>query len=339
MGSPLSTGSAHSRAFAGLSLAATLLGSLTSLLMLWLLVKTKRWNGHVLLITTMTVFQTIYDISFYTAVVDVHNAYVTVPSNVAQIVGGMGGSLISNAIAGIAFFVIWRRRSFPIFACYPYILAVVLLAAAADATMFLLSVLYRRLEYLADYSVLGFYYYARLVSICLNFVLALLTAWQIRRTRSGKAADLLSHSERTMNQLALRLFYYPLVQAVSRSGAAWYEMQYGYDFDRSRGYDFSPAHTSNWAFAAQCTMALSMPAASVGYLCIFLVMQPTAYDRFRDLLRCRTTKEVQDDSAHLLASLGASADEDEDSDEGDDEELVSSSRQSLVSTPTAFSDL
>ena len=31
--------------------------------------------------------------------------------------------------------------------------------------------------------------------------------------------------------LANRMLYYPIVQAISRSGSAWYELQFGWDFN------------------------------------------------------------------------------------------------------------
>lgn len=276
MGNPLTTGTEHSRAFAILALLATLVSTLASVIMLGLIGKMGRWNGHLLLITTMTMFQTLYDISFYSAVIDVNNKYITIPSNVAQIIGGIGSSLTSNIVAGIAFYVIYYRKSFPIFQYYKILLLVVCLTALCDASLFVLSVSVKRFEYLADVSILGFYYYTRLSSIFINFAFALLTMVQIRRTNSRRSN--ISFSEQDINRLSFRLFYYPLVQAISRSGAAWYERQYGYNFSPDNGYNFSPEHTSNWAFAAQCTMAVSMPVASVGYLVIFLVMQPRAFE-------------------------------------------------------------
>jgi hypothetical protein len=308
MGSPLVSGSRHSRLFAILALSATIISTSASLIMLWLIIKMKKWNGHLLLITTMTAFQTLYDISFYSAMVDVHNVYVTVSSNVAQIVGGMASAFLSNVIAGLAFYVILYRQSFPIFKAYPYILVFVLLVTGVAALLFLLSVTVEDKEYLADISVLYVYFYARLVSIGINFVFALLTMLQIRRTRSGK--ETMSHVEKVINRLSLRLFYYPIVQAISRSGCAWYEMRYGYNFDPNSGYNFSPEHTSNFAFAAQCTMALSMPVASIGYLIIFLIMQPKAFYSFVHIL----DKPPTQDLSVLLLNGGERTESDTDSD-------------------------
>eukprot|EP00981_Chlorochromonas_danica_P006298 scaffold1355_cov154-Ochromonas_danica.AAC.16 len=275
MSSPLTSGSAHSQYFAWMALSASIFSTAASVLMLWLIIKVNHWSGHVVLITTMTIFQTIYDVSFYSAVVDVHVPAISITSNVAQIIGGISSSLMSNVIAAVAYYVILYRRSFPIFRFFPHILGLTLSLACLDALLFLLSVTLKGFETLADVSVLGIYYYGRLLSIGMNFFLAILTLAQARRS-SHNNEESKTHCQRMIQQLSFRLFFYPIIQAISRSGCAWYEMQYGYSFSSGRGYNFSPEHTSSWAFAAQCTMAISMPIASVGYLIVFLNMQPKA---------------------------------------------------------------
>eukprot|EP01031_Cornospumella_fuschlensis_P026688 gene26688-32249_t len=317
MRDPFTTGSEHSQAFAALALFATIISSAASILMLYLVRRMKIWNGHILLVTTMTVFQTLYDVTFFTGVVNMDNVYLAVISNLGQLMGGMASSFFSNIIGAIALYVMVYRHSFPIFQYYPVMLGFVLVTGTIDCVLFLLSVTVNHLEYLAGVAVLGLYYYAKVFSIVVNFVFALLTTLHVQRTASRKAR--ISHSEQALQILSRRLFYYPIVQAVSRSGCAWYEVKYGYEFSPSTGMNFSPEHTSDWKFAAQCLMALSMPIASLGYLAIFLVMQPRAYATLRALVRGDELPSPSDLSASLLPQVSRdSADHHEMSDwEGD----------------------
>ncbi|RYG65886.1 hypothetical protein EON64_10985, partial [archaeon] len=317
MRDPFTSGSEHSRTFAGLTLVSTIVSTGASLLMLFLIRRMRIWNGHILLLATMTVFQTLYDITFFTGVVNMDNVYLAVASNVGQLMGGMASSFFSNIIGAIALYVIVYRHSFPIFRYFPSMLGFVVVTGTIDCVLFLLSVTVNHLDYLAGVAVLGLYYYAKVFSIVVNFVFALLTTLHVQRTSSRKAT--VSHSEQALQILSRRLFYYPIVQAVSRSGCAWYEVQYGYEFSPGTGMNFSPEHTSNWKFAAQCFMALSMPIASLGYLAIFLVMQPRAYATLVALVRGETLPSPSDLSASLLPHISRdSADHHEMSDwEGD----------------------
>lgn len=67
--------------------------------------------------------------------------------------------------------------------------------------------------------------------------------------------------------------------AISRAGVAWYEFSYG--------RDFTPDTVTELQFIVQCLFALLTPAASIGYLIIFISLQPKAYDALKALLTCQ----------------------------------------------------
>eukprot|EP01034_Spumella_vulgaris_P039812 gene39812-49200_t len=71
--------------------------------------------------------------------------------------------------------------------------------------------------------------------------------------------------------LASRIKYYPIVQIVSRAGAAWYEFAYGFDTD-SYSSDMSTTQTIALYFYGMC-----VPTAGIGYFLVFLIVQPAAY--------------------------------------------------------------
>ena len=77
--------------------------------------------------------------------------------------------------------------------------------------------------------------------------------------------------------LGIRMIYYPIVQCVGRSGWGWYAHEYGTIGDTT---------TKNPTMLASLYyLALITPVISIGYLTIFLVMQPAVWRHFRNLLR------------------------------------------------------
>jgi hypothetical protein len=74
------------------------------------------------------------------------------------------------------------------------------------------------------------------------------------------------------------MMYYPLMQAFCRLGACIYEPIYGFG-------DY-PGHTSSIQFALSCWVSLTAPSSGIGYLIIFLIMQPNAYRLLVSWLTC-----------------------------------------------------
>jgi hypothetical protein len=289
----------HTRVFVSLVLIGTILSSIASVLMLIIIRRLDKWTGHILLVSTMTIFTLIYDVTFFSGVVDVGNLYVTVLSNCIQLFSGITSSLISNVVAWITFYVVTYRTSIDIFKNYYLFMLVVAIPATIDCCIFLGSLRGSDYKYLADIAILEYYYYLKLISIALNFFFVSATAYEIRRIGSRK--HILSKHETALNSLSMRLFFYPIIQSISRSGCAWYEFQYRYDNHNSGGFDLNPPHTGNTQFAAQVVMALTMPLGSIGYLIIFLLMQPKAYEEFQKIFGCyKPKKMIRFDSANSL---------------------------------------
>eukprot|EP01039_Chlorochromonas_danica_P017104 gene17104-20329_t len=128
---------------------------------------------------------------------------------------------------------------------------------------------------LVEISIVFIYNDMRMFSIFLNFVFVSLI--MIRISRSGGNAN--SPQEIAIRTLARRMVYYPVIQAISRSGSSWYEFAYGTDFDQQ--------NVSNTEYSAMIFSALITPTVSIGYLFIFLAMQPNAYREMEALFFCR----------------------------------------------------
>jgi len=136
-----------------------------------------------------------------------------------------------------------------------------------------------------------FYYYVRLISIFANFIMtgiALYANYLMRSKGMGR-----TDAELAIGTLCRRMMYYPLVQAISRSGYAWYEFQYGFDFS------YASTTGNPLRYTALLYSAVITPIASIGYLLVFLRIEPTAFEEFKHLLRCevRHNAAVVDDKS------------------------------------------
>jgi hypothetical protein len=122
------------------------------------------------------------------------------------------------------------------------------------------------------------YTYSRTLSIILNFAAYGVIALRARKITNLSGEE--SPQQLMINELSRRMIYYPLMQTVSRIGASIYEPMYGY----------GPylGNTSQQEFSLACLYATTAPAAGIGYLIIFLLMQPYAYEQFVAILTtCR----------------------------------------------------
>jgi len=86
--------------------------------------------------------------------------------------------------------------------------------------------------------------------------------------------------------LAMRMIFYPIAQAIARSGYSWYEFAYG-------SYRTIDDATPNDKKGCLLYMSIVTPAAPVAYLIILCVMQPRAYLHFKSLFCCRSYEEVE----------------------------------------------
>lgn len=287
---PFTTGGERGIAYTWLTLIASVIAIICSLIMIILIIEMNQRNGHIFLILFMSCFQLFYDLTYFTSGVNV-NYTALVVSFVGQVLGGTVSALTSNVIAAISLYVVLYRKSFDVLKYIYIIIGFILVPSITTVFIYLLGVLGGdRLSYLQDVALSDIYYYIRIVSIIINFVLSFGTVYLIKRLTKGKAV--LSSAETALTTLAIRLMYYPILQAITRIPIAWYEAEYGFDFD--------PTSMSEQQFIAQCFMTVVTPLASCGYLCIFLVMQPKAYETMRAMLRCRKSDSIKNQSETYL---------------------------------------
>jgi hypothetical protein len=281
---------AHQLVFYVVVIFFSTLSSLSSLANIYLIHDMKIWNGHILLIYSMAWSQFIYDISFAPGVITIPSDGVVITANVFQLIGGLSVAIFSNIMSIVVLYVIKFRISIDIMKYYKYYILGISFVVVGEVILYLISELDPSFGYLADIALLGIYYYFRLASIGLNFLACGLSYLYVRRMERmivGKKTI----QEEAICLLSKRMQFYPLVQAISRAGLAWYEFVYGWDFD--------PATVSVEQFICQMISAMTTPAASVGYLAIMLVMQPKAYATFRGWFIRLPFKSNKDDDLFI----------------------------------------
>eukprot|EP01033_Poteriospumella_lacustris_P008990 gene8992-6457_t len=234
--------------YAIISMVMSILGTLASIIMIILIYRMKSTTGHVHLVLIMSVYQLLYDATFFFSDVNC-GYYVTVFADVVQLIGGVAASAVSNWIAFIALYIVWYRQKFDIFGSMPTIHVTSFLPGFIAAVIFLIASVPKSKENdnLVEISIVFIYNDMRMFSIFLNFVFVSLI--MIRISRSGGNAN--SPQEIAIRTLARRMVYYPVIQAISRSGSSWYEFAYGTDFDQQ--------NVSNTEYSAMIFSALITP--------------------------------------------------------------------------------
>lgn len=117
-------------------------------------------------------------------------------------------------------------------------------------------------------------YCLRFASILISFCIYLVTQRKISAMfyRKGDSSNFPSTARYApILELSDRLKLYVLVQIVSRLGAAWYEIQYGFTTSSYGTLEDSPLHT-----ASIVTFAFFTPLAGIGFFYAFISKQPSA---------------------------------------------------------------
>ncbi len=112
------------------------------------------------------------------------------------------------------------------------------------------------------------------LSLITNMFTFAIIMCKIQRMNVEANGKVLQGNENPVFVLAMRLQYYCIVQTVTRIGASWYQIHYGFN-----EYDSHDASTME-SIAFLCESALT-PLAGVGYLLVFLCIQPEAWEKVK----------------------------------------------------------
>jgi hypothetical protein len=155
----------------------------------------------------MTIFQLIYDASFYSNNISAPSSLVYQVTTILQIWGGISQALISNEIAFTVLYILLFRKAFNIFKKF------CLLMSFANFPSILVCILYciylgTGYAGLSDYTLLS-YFGIRLASILAVFLIYVYTAWLVSKMKSQDST--IATQEQAIKILVSRLKYYPLV--------------------------------------------------------------------------------------------------------------------------------
>jgi hypothetical protein len=221
-------------------------------------------KGHLKLINAMSISQLIYDLSYFFGVTYVDSPELFVAATFLQRIFGSFSTLFTNYIAFVAYYSISRKAFVDINKWYRCLLVVSLIPGIVMSILYVVPGNRTHSNYL--------YFWFRVASIGINIVLCSLIFFNIYKIRSNKA--IATSHDTILKKLAIRMMYYPVIQAASRSAIAWYEY--------SSNFVFSPFDCGTTAkYAGLLISVVLNPSASYGYLIIFFIMQPRAYLVFR----------------------------------------------------------
>jgi len=240
----------------------------------------------------MSWHQLLYDITLFSVIVDVGNYPIFYISFLGGLVGLIGSSIMSNWIAFSLFYVVVFKKSFDILKNYRYIMLSSVIIWIPIVVIYSIGALPEGSNIkLVTFVRLTLFYYFKLISIAVNFVLIGCIVYKNYQTRSKSTTK--TPAEIAINTLCRRVMYYPILQTVSCSGYAWYEFQYGFDFNVSQT-EHDPERYGLLMYSA-----IIITTVSVDYLILFLYIEPHAYKIFKKVfcgIETSDRKEEEDDA-------------------------------------------
>jgi hypothetical protein len=234
---------------------------LCSFLTLFSIYKMNRFNVFMKLVGNLAVSQMIYDIGFFFFLGPILASKIFV-GNMFAVGFGVASSLWTNLISLEILYVVIKLQPFN---------RVTTHFRSIQATIYLLSscvALCLWIPGFSSYSYDVLYFWFRLSSIVFNVGVWCLS-YYILSTPEMKSSAVYG----VLCVLIDKIKYYPIVQVVTRAGAAWYEYNYG-----TYGVDFSNCEEPGPVEAISAMMCFVLtPSAGIGYFMVYLRAQPLAY--------------------------------------------------------------
>ncbi len=256
-----------------LLLALALFSIICTITTLWLIYDMKRRNGYLLLIWNLTISQFMYDLPFF-MLPFYKNRVCEDVMNFMFIFAGMAVALWTNVISLVLYYIVEYLQSFDIYGYYPIFAGCIFIPSCVLASL--------AIVYYGKYNHFELiYYWIRIASILFNLIIHAMISYklQVMAQPVSSSTVAIAPKDDPVRVLASRIKYYPIVQIVSRAGAAWYEFAYGFTSDSYSKRDMSPTQTISLYFYGIC-----VPTAGIGYFIVFLIVQPAAYQHLKTKL-------------------------------------------------------
>ena len=247
-------------------LASGVVSSTATALNLCLLCDMKKWTGHTKLLALMSVYQLMFDMSFYTTVSSTPGTIENAISILISEVGGCSSSFVSNLMMLSIYYIVVYKESLSINENLFLIHILVNIPSFILLIMFIIALSSGNWALATNTSLT--YSALRMLSVVLNIVPYTYMSYRLH-TAPLPTSTYEETSRAAVAVLVRRMKYYPLVQGLSRVAPSWYEFQYG--------FNFSSSQVSLVQYCASVAIAVFCPLASVGYLIIFLQVQPLSW--------------------------------------------------------------
>lgn len=271
---------------------------LSSLCVVYLIVAMKKWNGYIILVLSMTLCQLLYDIANLLVMASGASYVMCQLQAFLVMFGGLSVTLWSNILSLLVFYIVSTIKTPNIFDLYTRIVSV---ACGPTFILALVGLFGKAYGHYNNYwctwnhnndiskNLQQTYYWGRTVSILFNFTIYVLIAKQVARINKGCQN---SRGATALATLAQRMKYYPLIQSLCRLGGALDEWQYNQQYE---SFPFALLH------------ALCSPSTGIGYLLIFLIVQPGAWAFLRSCGKSTAKSHSPSDMGIFMGEQGESS--------------------------------
>jgi hypothetical protein len=204
-----------------LLIGLTTLSLICGILAVYLIHTLNRWNRYIVLVYMITVFQLIYDISFY-FLIGYKIEYFFQIFTFLNYFGGTAVTLWVNVISFLLLYTIAYLQSFDIRKYFLSIFAVIFTFSFGLA----ISTVIMDLHYPSDQICNWIYFCIRIVSIIVNVIVYVLVTLMLKPDYYLACFDGQEYFQdrNAANELLIlltnRLQYYPVIQIISRAAAA-----------------------------------------------------------------------------------------------------------------------
>ena len=245
-----------------LAISASILSGVASALVMFLIKKKGDWNTHVTLIWWMTAFQFCYDATFVPSAMHGGDRTTYLFGQFCQNTFGLLSSFITNVIAGILYYVIVMRKAFDLDAYWVQVAVLTYAPVLLIQIATIWAIISGPEKNLREVNVI--YYWLRVVSIVINFAFCSMAYY----AHVGRMTDsnFRTYTDGLLRTIIKRTLWYPIVQAITRLPACYYEFKHGWQPYSGNGSDEMYTEAILWV--------LFTPSAGVGYLAIYLISAP-----------------------------------------------------------------
>ena len=292
------------------SLVSAVVSTICALLMIVLIQKLK-WTGYLFVIRWLSISQILYDISFLMLINESISSHIFQVSSFLNTFGAISSILWTNVLSFTVLYLIINKQAFLILK-HPIVLF--LLATLPALVLAFVQFRYQEVHQVSVSTAILIIDCGLVLFNCVSYVLCSYFPYTIaieNKQTSNLANSLLIRRNRAILSLLKRIKYYPLYQVFLRLMTFWFHYSCQCSSLASL-FVSSDDETSYLAHedvsstsAAVLLYEIFAPSASIGYLVIFLIMQPDAWQQLLVLFHLDTCFRANEPTPDEMISADA----------------------------------